>query len=149
MRAIRISETAHSKADAATVFAILKDAPNWPCWSMFDAVEFDRPGREEPHGVGAIRTFLTRISRATEEVVELVPDRRLSYVLLEGLPLRDYRAVVEIEPEAAGARVTWSCVFYPKHPGSGWFWSMAMRQTLKSMSSKLAAAAQTAARQAA
>jgi uncharacterized protein YndB with AHSA1/START domain len=140
MHPIRISATAHSKADAATVFGVLKDAPNWPRWSMFDAVEFDRPGRDEPHGVGSIRTFITKVSRATEEVVELVPNRRLAYVLLAGLPFRNYQAVVEIEPETNGSRVTWSCSFYPKYFGTGWFWSMVMRRTLRTLSAQLAAA---------
>ena len=139
MSPIRISATAHSKADAAAVFSILKDAPNWPRWSMFDAVELDRPGRDEPYGVGSIRTFITRVSRATEEVVELVPNRRLAYVLLAGFPFRDYRAVVEIEPETNGSQITWSCSFYPKYFGTGWFWSMIMRRTLRTLTAQLAA----------
>ena len=140
MNPIRISATAHSEADAATVFGVLRDAPNWPRWSMFDAVEFNRPGRDEPHGVGSIRTFITKISRSMEEVVELVPNRRLAYVLLAGLPFRDYQAVVEIEPEPTGSRVTWSCSFYPKYVGTGWFWSIVMRRTLRRVSAQLAAA---------
>jgi hypothetical protein len=143
MGPIRISATAHSKADAAAVFGVLKDAPNWPCWSMFDAVELNQPGHDEPYGVGSIRTFITRVSRAREEVVELVPDQRLAYVLLAGFPFRDYRAVVEIEPEASGSRVTWSCTFYPKYVGTGWFWSMLMRRTLRTVSAQLAAAPST------
>jgi hypothetical protein len=141
MQQIRISTTAHSKADPATVFAVLKDAPNWPHWSIFDAVELNRPGRDEPHGVGSIRTFITKVSRAREEVVELVPNRRMAYILLAGFPFRDYKAAVEIEPEAGGSRITWSCAFYPKYAGTGWFWSMMMRQTLRTMVAKLAAAA--------
>ena len=140
MHPITISATAHSNADAATVFSVLKDAPNWPRWSMFDAVELNRPGRDEPHGVGSIRTFITKISRSREEVVELVQDRRLAYVLLAGLPFRNYQAVVEIEPELTGSRVTWSCSFYPKYVGTGWFWSMVMRHTLRTVSAQLAAA---------
>ncbi|MBV9249515.1 MAG: SRPBCC family protein [Acetobacteraceae bacterium] len=140
MHPIRISATAHSEADAAAVFSVLKDAPDWPRWSMFDAVEFGRPGRDEPHGVGSIRTFITRVSRATEEVVELVPNRRLAYVLLAGFPFRDYQAVVEIVPETGGSRITWSCSFYPKYTGTGWFWSMVMRRTLRTLTAQLAAA---------
>ncbi len=144
MRPIRISATAHSKADAATVFAVLKDAPDWPRWSMFDAFELNRPGRDEPHGVGSIRTFITRVSRAREEVVELVPNRRLAYVLLAGFPFRDYGAVVESEPAAHGSTVTWSCSFYPKYAGTGWFWSLVMRRTLRTLAAQLAAAASAA-----
>lgn len=143
MHPITIVATAHSTADAGSVFAVLKDAPNWPCWSMFDAVELNQPGNHEPYGVGSVRTFITKISRAQEKVTELIPDRRLAYVLLAGLPLRDYRAVVEVEPEQDGSRVTWSCSFYPKYPGTGWFWSVVMRHTLNTISAQLALAPTT------
>ncbi len=143
MRQVRISATATSKADPARVFAILKDAPGWPSWSIFDAVELNRPGRDEPHGVGSIRTFITKVSRAREEVTELVPNQRLAYTLLAGFPFRDYKAAVEIAPQAdGGSRITWSCAFYPKHFGTRWFWSLLMRQTLTSMSRKLASVAE-------
>lgn len=139
-RPIIISATAHSNADTATVFGILKDAPNWPSWSMFDAVELNQAGRDEPHGVGSIRTFVTKISRSKEKVVELVPNRRLAYVLLDGLPFRNYQAAVEIEPDRTGSHITWSCSFHPKYFGTGWFWSLVMRRTLKTVSEQLAAA---------
>lgn len=143
MRQIRISATATSKAEPARVFAILRDAADWPSWSIFDAVELNRPGKDEPHGVGSIRTFITKVSRAREEVVELIPDRRLAYVLLAGFPLRDYKAVVEIEGRIeGGSRITWSAAFYPKYLGTGWFWSMLLGRTLATMSNKLAAVAE-------
>jgi hypothetical protein len=55
--------------------------------------------------VGAIRVFITKVSRAREEIVELIPDRRLSYVLLSGYPFRDYRADVDLEPTGDGGTV--------------------------------------------
>jgi hypothetical protein len=56
------------------------------------------------------------------------------------LPFRNYQAAVETEPEPTGSRVTWSCSFYPKYVGTGWFWSMVMRHTLRTVSTQLAAA---------
>ena len=83
------------------------------------------------------------MSRAREEVVELIPDRRLTYALLAGFPLRDYKAVVEIEPESeGGSRITWSAAFYSKYFGAGRFWSALLGRTLATMSKKLAAAAE-------
>jgi hypothetical protein len=94
---------------------------------MFDRFELERPGRDEPFGVGAIRVFITKVSRAREEIVELVPERRLSYVSLSGLPLRNYRADVDIAPEASGgAVIDWRASFEPKHFGTGWFWRLFM-----------------------
>ena len=42
-----------------------------------------------------IGPFVKRIA-SRERIVELVPDRRLSYVLVSGMPLRDYRAAPEL-----------------------------------------------------
>jgi hypothetical protein len=143
MRQVRISAVACSKADSAQVFAILRDGANWPNWSIFDSVELERPGHDEPHGVGAIRVFVTRITRAREEVVELIPDRRLAYVLLDGFPLLDYHAVVEIQPEGGGSRITWSASFFPKYLGTRWFWSLILGKTLRTLSAQLAGAAES------
>jgi hypothetical protein len=61
-------------------------------------------------------------------------------VLLAGLPFRNYQAAVAIEPEPTGSRVTWSCSFYPKYVGTGWFWAIVMRHTLRTVSAQLAGA---------
>jgi hypothetical protein len=143
MGRIRILATAHSSADPAAVFALLKDGSTWPGWSMFDAFELERAGRDEAYGVGAIRVFITKISRAREEVVELVQDRRLSYVLLSGLPFRDYRADVDLVPaQDGGTTISWSAAFDAKHFGTGWFWRLFMARVLAKTAAALAAAAQ-------
>jgi hypothetical protein len=103
-RAIHVSATAQSRAPAATVFALLKDGTTWPSWTMFDAFELERPGKEEPMGLGAIRVFSTALTRSREETVELVPDRRLSYALLSGFPFTGYRADVDLSPGRMAAR---------------------------------------------
>jgi hypothetical protein len=142
MGGIRILATAHSSAAPTAVFALLKDGSTWPAWSMFDAFELERPGRAEPYGVGAIRVFITKVSRAREEVVELVQDRRLSYVLLSGLPFRDYHADVDLVPAAdGGTTISWRATFDAKHFGLGWFWRLFMTRVLAQTAGQLAAAA--------
>jgi hypothetical protein len=46
------------------------------------------------------RKALTR-----EEVVELTPNRRVSYVLLSGLVIRDYQAFTDLEPDGDGTAI--------------------------------------------
>ena len=142
MGQIEASAVAKSAASPARVFALLKDGATWPQWSLFDAFALERQGGADPLGVGAIRVFITKVSRAREEVVELVPDRRLSYVMLSGLPLVDYRADVELEPDADGGTVIrWRSRFGAKHFGTGWFWKWFMGRTLQTVASQLASAA--------
>jgi hypothetical protein len=80
---------------------------------------WDREGAPEPGGVGAIRRLGSAPFFSREEVVEYEPPRRLSYVLLSGMPVRDYRADVELIPDGAGTEIRWRSSFVPKIPGTG------------------------------
>jgi uncharacterized protein YndB with AHSA1/START domain len=143
MSAIQVAAMATSRADPGKVFALLKDPVTWPRWSMFTSGELQRPGSGERLGVGAIRVFRTPTTCATEEVVEFVPDRRLSYVLLSGMPFRDYRADVDLAPlPDGGTSIRWQSSFDAKYPGTGWFWRMVMNRVLKNTAERLAAGAE-------
>jgi hypothetical protein len=142
---IAVSATARSRAPAEVVFGLLKDGATWPRWSMFDAFELERPGTGDPLGVGAIRVFITRVSKVREEVVEMVDGALLSYVLLSGLPMKDYRADVGLEAMPDGSTlIHWRARFDPKIAGTGWFWRMMMTRVLRTVSQQLAAAAERA-----
>jgi uncharacterized protein YndB with AHSA1/START domain len=141
-RAIRVQATATSTAPPQAVFALLKDGATWPDWTIFDAFELVQPGEGGPSGVGEIHVFSTALTRAREEIVELVPDRRLSYILLSGFPFRDYRADVDLSArEDGGTSIEWRAAFDPKYKGTGWFWRLFMTAVLKKVASDLAAAA--------
>lgn len=89
MRAIDVRVEAESQASPQAVFRVLRDGATWPRWSMFDAFDLARQGRDDPLGVGAIRVFSTRMSRAREEVTGPAP--LLNIVIgfsVSGLPRR-------------------------------------------------------------
>jgi len=115
----RIEHTAVATADPATVYALLRDGASWPAWAPIDSLELERPGDEEPEGLGAVR--LLRGGRVTghDTIVELVPDRRFSYTHVSNLPVRDYRGDIDLEPVAGGTRIRWVSQFEPKYPGTG------------------------------
>ena len=58
--------------------------------------------------------------------------RRLTYVLLSGLAVRDYRAEIHLSPSAAGTNIRWHTTFRSKMPGLGplyrWALGKATRQ---------------------
>jgi Polyketide cyclase / dehydrase and lipid transport len=138
---IHVGASANSRAAAAAVFALLKDSSSWPRWSMFDSSGIERPGDDDPEGVGAIRTFATRVSRTRELVTKLVPDRQLSYRLLSGFPFHNYHADVVLTPSDGGTRIDWTASFRCRY-GTGWFWRAFMNKVLTDMTRKLAAAAE-------
>jgi uncharacterized protein YndB with AHSA1/START domain len=143
MSQIEIVAEASSRAAPGDVFRLLRDGSTWPAWSLFDRFELEREGVPDRLGVGAIRVFMTRVSRAREEVVEVIPDRRLSYILLSGLPFEDYRAEVDLAPAPeGGTTIRWRSRFRPKQPAFGWFWRSLMTRTLRDVGRQLAKAAE-------
>jgi hypothetical protein len=139
---INVEGHATSRGAPAAVFALLKNSDTWPRWSMFKSAEFEQPGQDEPYGAGSIRVFSTSATRAREQVVELIPDRQLSYVLLSGLPFRNYRADVRLtSPGDSGTRIDWTASFQCRY-GTGWFWRLFMNRILSDLAKQLAVAAE-------
>ena len=121
-----VEATAWSAASPAAVYRLLADGATWPTWSGHDAAELVERGEGDGDGVGAIRVLHRGRTRSRERIVELVRDRRLGYVLLSGLPLRDYRANVDLAPERGGTAIRWSSDFVAKVPGTGPIYRLAL-----------------------
>lgn len=129
----------HTPADAATVYALLRDGSSWPTWSPIDSFQLERAGAREPEGIGAIRTFRKGRVIGRDQIAELDPDRRFSYLHLSGLPVRDYRADVDLEPTGSGTRICWHVSFVPKVPGTGWLWRRGVARLISRSARGLAA----------
>lgn len=135
-----VSADAVSAAPASVIYAMLLDRPSWPTWSPLGSFEPEHDGVDGPQSVGATGTFVTRRTRAHEEIVELRENERLSYVLLDGMPLTGYRADIDLAPDGAGTRITWQSGFHARR-GTAWFYRAMMRVLLGRMVKGLAAAA--------
>lgn len=112
--------TVTTAADADTVYGLLADGATWPTWSPLGSFELLREGDAGGQSVGAVRVFHTGRVHSVERIVEAVPGRRHSYVLERGLPLRDYRADIDLSPGPDGTVIRWRSTFGPKIPGTGW-----------------------------
>lgn len=130
-----------SPAPPSAVYGLLVDGATWPTWSGHDAAEIVERGEGDGDGVGAIRVLHRGRTRSRERIVELVPDRRLGYVLLAGLPLRDYRANVDLTPERDGTAIRWYSDFSAKVPGTGWIFRFALNRFMAAAVESLAARA--------
>ena len=138
MRRRHIEVTQRSAAAPPAVFALLVDGGSWPRWSPIEAFDLERTGDPPPEGVGAIRVFRRGRTTGRDEIVEVVPDRRLSYRSLSGLPVRDYRAHVDLEPEGDGTAIRWEASFAPKIVGAGWLLERGLRRFLEQCARGLA-----------
>src|SRR3954451_2175288 len=115
----RIEHRVTTTADPPTVYGLLRDGASWPTWSPIESFELERPGADEPEGVGAVRLFRGGRVVGHDEIVELVPDRRLVYRHTSNLPIRDYRGEVDLEPVPGGTAIRWMSTFEPQHRGTG------------------------------
>ena len=89
----------------------------------------------------AIGTFTTGRTKSREEIVELIPDRRLSYSLLSGLPLQNYRADIDLTPTASGTDIRWHSTFNAR-VGTGWAYRFGLGKFIAKCVRGLAAAAE-------
>ncbi|HEY2762783.1 MAG TPA: SRPBCC family protein [Pseudonocardiaceae bacterium] len=133
----------HTPADITTVYALLCDGATWPTWSPIESFELERAGDQAPEGRGAIRIFRKGRVAGRDEIVELVPDRRFSYRHLSGLPVRDYRGDIDLEPDLGGTGIRWRVSFLPKVPGTGWLWRWGVKRMISQAAAGLAAHAAT------
>ncbi|HWE66109.1 MAG TPA: SRPBCC family protein [Acidimicrobiales bacterium] len=128
-------------AAPATVFALLADGSTWPSWSPIGSFEIEEPGDGRPEGVGALRRFRTGRHVSRERVVAVEPNETFSYVLVSGLAIRDYRAVVSLRPHGSGTTISWRSTFRPKVPGNGWIYRRQLDRFIGQTVHGLAAAA--------
>jgi hypothetical protein len=130
-------------ADPRVIYALLRDGATWPEWSSLGSFELVREGATEREGVGAIRLYRTGRFRSYEEIVELVPDRRLSYVVAPGsnMPFRSYRADVDLD----GSSIRWRSTFEPRWKATGWLIELMFRRFLRKTAEGLRAHASTSA----
>ncbi|WP_215545712.1 SRPBCC family protein [Amycolatopsis sp. CA-230715] len=133
----RISARGRTDAPPSVVYALLRDGASWPRWSPLGSFTLLKEASDGDEGLGALRQFRTGRTTSCEEVVELVPDRRFSYALKSGLPLRGYRADVDLtalpEAEGGGTEIHWHSTFRPKVPGTGWFFRRVLGRFLVRM----------------
>lgn len=135
---IEIHAAAHSAAGPDAIYALLLDPATWPAWSPMDTAELEAPGTAERLGVGSVRQLTRGRIRGHDKVVELVPGKRFSYVHLSGLPVRDYRSDVELEPAAGGTDISWRATFRPRFPGTGWYLRLGLHRMLRELVTGLA-----------
>ncbi len=141
MRRQHIDIRTTTSAGPAVVYALLTDGASWPDWSPIDSFELEKEGADESEGVGAVRVFRDGRIEGRDTIVELVADRRFGYTHVSPLPIKDYRAVVDLEPDGSGTRIRWRASFKATVPGTGPVLRLAVGRFLRQCAEGLAGAA--------
>ena len=112
--------TLHVEAEQTTraapefVWALVSDVMTYPRWGPWREAGYQRPGDTSPRGTGA--EYWLRSSRryglsypvSVERVLDAEQGRHLAYTVIGGIPVRNYRADITLEPAAGGTRIRWA-----------------------------------------
>ena len=130
-------------ATPQAVFDLIADTPGWPRWAgpLAHSAVWEREGDPAPGGVGAIRKVGRWPQFGREQIVEYEPPHHLAYTVLSGVPVRDYRADIDIVPEGAGTMIRWRATFTPKIPGTGALCAIVLRKIVGGFARRAAASA--------
>jgi hypothetical protein len=134
------SVTRATEAPREAVWALVSNAASWKDWAGVLVSSLEKEGDPSPDGVGAIRKLGPRPFGSREQVVVWEPPYHLGYVILSGIPVRNYRAdIILREVPASGSdpaetTITWSATFDAKLPGTG----ALLRVVLKAMIGRFA-----------
>ena len=113
------TSSARSSAPIDVVWPLIGQAERWKEWSWMTRTFLLRPGAPDPDGIGALRRFALGPAGSREEVVAWDPPHHLGYIAVSGLPVRYYRADVDLETDNGGTLVTWRGRFDELVPGTG------------------------------
>jgi Polyketide cyclase / dehydrase and lipid transport len=108
-----------SKASPSDIYRLLKDGRTWVDWSDLDECVPSGLAASGEEQVGTLRASRRGRTRGCDRVTELVPDHRLGYQNVNGLPVADYVASVDLTPGAEGTTITWDAAFTPRWAGTG------------------------------
>ena len=135
----RVDVRVRSEAPPERVYRLVADSSTWPTWSPVVRYERERAG--DANGTGEVRVFHNKGRKALtrEEVVELTPNRRVGYILLSGLAIRDYRAFIDLTPDGDGTAIRWHSSFEPKARGTGWLYRLVLQAVISRYAKGLAA----------
>jgi len=126
-------------ADPEAVYRLLTDGSTWPQWSPIETFELEQPGVPPPEGVGAIRMFRRGRTTGRDQIVQLVPNRSLTYTSSSTLPVRNYVGVVDLEGvPGGGTAIHWHSSFVPKLRGTGWILQRGLARFLEQCTHGLA-----------
>jgi uncharacterized protein YndB with AHSA1/START domain len=136
---------AHSPASKEQLFALLADATTWSRWAgpMIRHSSWAREGDPPPCGVGAVRRLGSRHFGTREQILEFDPPHYLAYTILSPMPIRDYRAIVSLDTDGGGTRITWAAAFEPIVPGTGRVLAWVLGKVVGAMAVRLARYAPT------
>lgn len=135
-----------SSASPAAIYDLLADADHWQDWvPVISRSELVRSGTEDRLGAGAVRRLVAvGLVPAEEQILEARRPDYQRYTLLAGMPVSDYDGQVRLQETADGTALTWTGVFRPRIPGTGWVLAKFLGMSVRFVATRAIAAAEKA-----
>ncbi len=113
MARLHVEASGTARAAPEQVWALLADAEAYSHWGPWSGSGYRDSGNGSGRGPGAVRWMrYGRRTTTVERLLEVEPPRRMTYTVIAGLPVRNYHAEVQLEPDGAGGtRVRWFADF--------------------------------------
>ncbi|RJQ82274.1 SRPBCC family protein [Pseudonocardiaceae bacterium YIM PH 21723] len=128
----QVTVTLRCSANAEDVYALLADGASWPSWASVTSATVEPAVIGSPH---EIRVFRTRLLgwplTLRQQLIGCVPGRVFYYSLASGLPIRNHRGSVDLQPRKNGCAITWTAGFRPEFPGTGWLLCLVLKGFLQ------------------
>ena len=114
MAQLHVEAEQTAQAAPAIVWALVSNAMTYPQWGPWSEVGYRRQGDASPRGPGAVywlrssHRYGLRRPVSVEKILDAEEGRRLAYTVIDGIPVRNYRAEVTLAPVAGGTRIRWA-----------------------------------------
>jgi uncharacterized protein YndB with AHSA1/START domain len=123
MNQLQVVAERTARAAPGAVWSLVSDVTRYPEWGPWSAAGYRRQGEDSPRGPGAVqwlrseRRYFLRHPVSVEQILEAEEDRRLTYTVIGGIPLRNYRAEVTLTPAGDDTRIRWAARWDATVPG--------------------------------
>ena len=112
MSQLQVQSEGTTSADPTSVWALIADANRYAQWGPWNDGGYRPPG-PGPSVDGRIQWF--RYGRRTvsvEQILSIDPPNRLTYSVVDGLPVRNYRAEITLTATpAGGTAIRWAAAW--------------------------------------
>ena len=115
-RRYEFEASARSSATAEAIWPLVGEAARWKEWSWMTRTTLLRDGDPAPDGVGALRRFALGPAGARRRSSPGIRPTTSATSRCGGLPVRHYRADVDLDDDGTGTVVTWRCSFDAARP---------------------------------
>ena len=118
MGMLHVEAEQSAQAAPGIIWALISDVTTYPRWGPWSEARYQRPGDTSPRGPGAVywlrssRRYGLRRPVSVEKILDAEDGRRLAYTVIGGIPVRNYRADITLEPAAGGGtRIRWAATW--------------------------------------